>query len=194
VWAAGGLIGRLGAAKRRMLSLAEMPSPVDVAAWGGGFPWTAAAEGIVAGYASIDGLELRFIEKKTNCAKLSVEFQTSDTVLSQSTGVSSADVRTQPEKSSWSSVGASTRGCGRWDASQRGSREQGGYSPYGCNAVLGTMQNAGMNGERFAKREMQLAILSEVWALTLAVLRSPARLVYAALTPSSERCTGSRVS
>jgi hypothetical protein len=29
------------------------------------------------------------------------------------------------------------------------------------------------DGEEVAKREMQLAILSEVWALTLAVLRSP---------------------
>lgn len=46
--AAGGLNGRLGAAKRRMLSLAERPS-VEVAAWLGVVPLTGAAEGIVAG-------------------------------------------------------------------------------------------------------------------------------------------------
>jgi hypothetical protein len=46
-------------------------------------------------------------------------------------------------------------------------------SPYGCSAVLRAMQNAWMEGEEVAKREMQLAILSEVRALTLAVLRSP---------------------
>ena len=44
--AAGGLIGREGAAKRRMLSLAERPS-VEVAAWLGVVPLVGAAEGIV---------------------------------------------------------------------------------------------------------------------------------------------------
>jgi hypothetical protein len=66
VWAAGGLMGRLGAAKRRMLSLAEGPSPLEVAAWEG------VAEGIVAGYASIDDLELQLLDEKANCAELSV--------------------------------------------------------------------------------------------------------------------------
>jgi hypothetical protein len=64
VWAAGGLMGRLGAAKRRMLSLAERPSPVEVAAWEGTFPSTGAAEGIVAGCASIDDVRLQFIEER----------------------------------------------------------------------------------------------------------------------------------
>jgi hypothetical protein len=56
---------------------------------------------------------------------------------------------------------------------EEAAREQ--LTLWGGNAVLGAMQNAWMDGERFAKREMQLAILSEVWALTftLAVLRSP---------------------
>ena len=50
MWAAGGLIGRLGAAKRRMLSFAERLSPEE--------PLTAgAAEGMVAGRTSIDGGE-----------------------------------------------------------------------------------------------------------------------------------------
>lgn len=47
----GGLMGRLGAAKRRMLSLAERPS-VEVAAWLGVLPLTGAAEGMVG---SIEG-------------------------------------------------------------------------------------------------------------------------------------------
>lgn len=47
-------MGRLGAAKRRMLSLAERLSP-DVAAWLGVVPLTGAAEGIVwAGRRAID--------------------------------------------------------------------------------------------------------------------------------------------
>ncbi len=46
---AGGDIGRLGAAKRRMLSLAERPSPVEVADCDGRLPLTGAAEGIVGG-------------------------------------------------------------------------------------------------------------------------------------------------
>ena len=44
--AAGGLMGREGAAKRRMLSLAERPS-VEEAAWLGVVPLVGAAEGIV---------------------------------------------------------------------------------------------------------------------------------------------------
>lgn len=43
---AGGLMGRLGAAKRRMLSLAERPS-LEVAACAGTLPLGGAAEGIV---------------------------------------------------------------------------------------------------------------------------------------------------
>lgn len=45
--AAGGLMGRLGAAKRRMLSLAERPPSVEVAAWLGVFPLTGAAAAMV---------------------------------------------------------------------------------------------------------------------------------------------------
>jgi hypothetical protein len=45
----GGLMGRLGATKRRMLSLAEPPS-VEVAAWLGVLPLTGAAEGIVGNW------------------------------------------------------------------------------------------------------------------------------------------------
>lgn len=44
----GGLMGRLGAAKRRMLSLTERPS-VEVDAWLGVLPLTGAADGIVGG-------------------------------------------------------------------------------------------------------------------------------------------------
>lgn len=47
MWEAGGLKGREGAAKRRMLSLAERPS-VEVAAWAGTAPLAGAAEGIMA--------------------------------------------------------------------------------------------------------------------------------------------------
>ena len=46
MWAAGGLMGRLGAAKRRMLSLADRPS-VEVVAWLGVLPLGGAVEGIV---------------------------------------------------------------------------------------------------------------------------------------------------
>jgi hypothetical protein len=46
VCAEGGLNGRLGAAKRRMLSLAERPSLDEVAAWLG-VPLGGAAEDIV---------------------------------------------------------------------------------------------------------------------------------------------------
>ena len=49
-------MGRLGAAKRRMLSLAERPSP-EVAACEGVVPLAGAAEGIVGGRASMDGGE-----------------------------------------------------------------------------------------------------------------------------------------
>lgn len=48
MWAAGGLIGRLGAAKRRMLSLAERPSAAAAAA-AGVVPLSGAAEGIMGG-------------------------------------------------------------------------------------------------------------------------------------------------
>jgi hypothetical protein len=44
----GGVIARLGASKRRMLSLADRPS-LEVPAWLGTEPLTGAAEGIVAG-------------------------------------------------------------------------------------------------------------------------------------------------
>jgi hypothetical protein len=44
---AGGDMGRLGAAKRRMLSLAERPSLVEVADCEGTLPLAGAAEGIV---------------------------------------------------------------------------------------------------------------------------------------------------
>ena len=44
----GGVSARLGASKRRMLSLADRPS-VEVPAWLGTEPLTGAAEGIVAG-------------------------------------------------------------------------------------------------------------------------------------------------
>lgn len=44
----GGVRARLGASKRRMLSLADRPS-VEVAAWLGTAPLAGAAEGIVAG-------------------------------------------------------------------------------------------------------------------------------------------------
>lgn len=46
-------MGRLGAAKRRMLSLADRPSPA------GGWLSVGAAEGIVAGRASMDEVKLR---------------------------------------------------------------------------------------------------------------------------------------
>lgn len=52
--AAGGLNGRLGAAKRRMLSLAERLS-LEVAAWLGLLPLTGTVEGIVAKEASTGG-------------------------------------------------------------------------------------------------------------------------------------------
>lgn len=45
----GGVSARLGASKRRMLSLADRPSLAEVAAWLGTEPLTGAAEGIVAG-------------------------------------------------------------------------------------------------------------------------------------------------
>lgn len=51
----GGVSARLGASKRRMLSLADRPSEVEVAAWLGAEPLTGAAEGIVAGRVSIGG-------------------------------------------------------------------------------------------------------------------------------------------
>lgn len=44
----GGVSARLGASKRRMLSLADRPSG-EVPAWLGTEPLTGAAEGIVAG-------------------------------------------------------------------------------------------------------------------------------------------------
>ena len=49
----GGVSARLGASKRRMLSLADTPSLV-VPAWLGAEPLTGAAEGIVAGRVSIE--------------------------------------------------------------------------------------------------------------------------------------------
>lgn len=51
----GGVSARLGASKRRMLSLADKPSLVEVPAWLGAEPLTGAAEGIVAGRVSIGG-------------------------------------------------------------------------------------------------------------------------------------------
>ena len=48
----GGVSARLGASKRRMLSLADWPSVVEVPAWLGAEPLTGAAEGIVAGRVS----------------------------------------------------------------------------------------------------------------------------------------------
>ena len=45
----GGVSARLGASKRRMLSLADKPSLVEVPAWLGTDPLTGAAVGIVAG-------------------------------------------------------------------------------------------------------------------------------------------------
>jgi hypothetical protein len=48
VWAAGGLNGRLGATKRRMLSLGERLSWAEVLAGGGAAPLTGTTEGIVA--------------------------------------------------------------------------------------------------------------------------------------------------
>ena len=51
----GGVSARLGASKRRMLSLADRPSLVEVPAWLGAEPLTGAAEGIVAGRVSIEG-------------------------------------------------------------------------------------------------------------------------------------------
>ena len=62
MWAAGGDIGRLGAAKRRMLSFAERPSPVEVAACEG-----TSAEGMVAVCASVVDLRLQFILERKNC-------------------------------------------------------------------------------------------------------------------------------
>ena len=50
----GGVSARLGASKRRMLSLADRPSLVEVPAWLGAEPLTGAAEGIVAGRVSIE--------------------------------------------------------------------------------------------------------------------------------------------
>ena len=48
MWAAGGLNGRLGAAKRRMLSFADSVSPLmDVEAWGVEVPLTGTADGMV---------------------------------------------------------------------------------------------------------------------------------------------------
>jgi hypothetical protein len=66
-------MGRLGAAKRRMLSLAERPS-LEVAVCWGTLPWTGSAEGIVAVYvcASIDCLELEFICEESVCTAESV--------------------------------------------------------------------------------------------------------------------------
>ena len=59
----GGVSARLGASKRRMLSLADRPSLVEVPAWLGAEPLTGAAEGIVAGV--VCQLELRFKESLT---------------------------------------------------------------------------------------------------------------------------------
>lgn len=50
----GGVSARLGASKRRMLSLADRPS-LEVAAWLGAEPLTGAAEGIVAGLVQLKG-------------------------------------------------------------------------------------------------------------------------------------------
>ena len=61
-------MGRLGAAKRRMLSLAERPS-VEVAAWLGVLPLTGAAEGIVA---AIEGIELQANVSRVCMRRLSV--------------------------------------------------------------------------------------------------------------------------
>jgi hypothetical protein len=139
VWAAGGLMGRLGAAKRRMLSLAERPSPV-VAAWEGTFPSTGAAEGIVAGYASIDDMKLQLL-RKSLIAQLSVGFRISNTVLSSQTlAAGLADVRTQPKKAAGALLGlARENGAGAMNIVREATR---GNSPCGCNAVLGAMQNA----------------------------------------------------
>ena len=55
MWAAGGLMDREGAAKRRMLSLAESPPSVEVEACAGVLPLMGAADGMVTVAGSMDG-------------------------------------------------------------------------------------------------------------------------------------------
>jgi hypothetical protein len=97
--------------------------------------------------------------------------QVSRTVLLRIMPAGMADVSPKPKKSSWSFVGAGTRGCGRWDGRGPGSREGALTLWEQCRAEDNAKCLDGW--EEVAKREMQLAILSEVRALTLAVLRSP---------------------
>jgi hypothetical protein len=133
----GGVSARLGASKRRMLSLADRPSLVEVPAWLGTDSVTGAAEGIVAGVVCQLG-ERRGRKEKSGDEERVVSARRPDAVNGSGNGNGNDSGGGRQKKIggwSWGRHAAGGMCFGRLCGRERcGGGEAEGNSPYGCSA------------------------------------------------------------